>query len=92
MVGLEHMNGARRPPAGDRVDEDEGFAAVEQVVRQVHAPDPVVHQLNTRTTEPLRDVTHHLGAEAVVAEEDIADPGYQNSRRDCISTLTSGGS
>jgi len=24
-------------------------------------------------------MAHHLGAEAVVTEEDVADPGYQNS-------------
>jgi hypothetical protein len=46
-----------------------------------------------RAGELLRDVAHHLGAEAVVPEEDIADPGYQNSRRNGTSlTVTSGGS
>jgi hypothetical protein len=93
MVGLEEVDRAGRPAAGNGVDEDEGFAPVEQVVGQVHAPDAVVDQLNAWTGEPLRDVAHHLGAEPVVAEEDVADPSYQNSRRDSTSlTVTSGGS
>jgi hypothetical protein len=41
----------------------------------------------------MRDMTHHLGTETVVAEEDVADPSYQNSRRDPTSlTVTSGAS
>jgi hypothetical protein len=48
----------------------------------VHAPDAVVHQLNSRIGQTLRNVTYHLGAEAVVTEEDVADAGYQDSRRD----------
>jgi hypothetical protein len=93
MVGLEDMKSARRPPAGDCVDEDERFASVEQVICQVHAPDAVVHQLNARTGEPLGDVAHHLGTEAVVPEEDVADPGYQDSGRGYTSlTVTCGGS
>jgi hypothetical protein len=36
-------------------------------------------------------VAHHLGAEPVVPEEDVADPGYQNSGRDSTSLpVTSG--
>jgi hypothetical protein len=59
----------------------------------VHAPDAVVHQLDSRTGESLRDMTHHLGTEAVIPKEDVADPGYQDSGRDCTSlTVTSGGS
>jgi hypothetical protein len=38
-------------------------------------------------------VAHHLGTEAVVPEEDVAEPSYQNSRRDLTSlTVTSDGS
>src|SRR5215470_4835351 len=93
MVSLEDMDGARRPPAGDGVDEDERFTPVEQVIRQVHAPDAVIHQPNPRTGEPLRGTTHHLGTETVVTEEDVAEPSYQNSRRDGTSfTVTSGAS
>jgi hypothetical protein len=41
----------------------------------------------------VRRVTHHLGTEAVVTEEDVADPGYQNPRRVSTSlTITSDGS
>ena len=32
-----------------------------------------------RAGELLRDMAHHLGSEAVVSEEDVADPGYQDS-------------
>jgi hypothetical protein len=35
-----------------------------------------------RAGEALRDVSYHLGAEAVVAEEDVADTGYQDFGRD----------
>jgi len=59
----------------------------------MHSPDAVVHELDMRACESLRDVAHHLGAETVVPEEDIADPGYQNSGRDDTSlTVTSDGS
>jgi hypothetical protein len=59
----------------------------------VHAPDAVVEQLDMRAGEPLRDMPYHLGTEAVVPEEDIADPGYQDSGRGYTSlTVTSGGS
>jgi hypothetical protein len=47
----------------------------------VHAPDPVVEHSDPRTAEVGRCAAQHLGAETVVAEEDIADAGYQNSRR-----------
>jgi hypothetical protein len=93
MVGLEDVNGAGCSAAGDGVDEDECFTPVEQVIGQVHAPDAVVHQLDSRTGESMRDMTHHLGTETVVAEEDVTDPSYQNSRRDPTSlTVTSGAS
>jgi hypothetical protein len=45
----------------------------------VHTPDAVVHQLNARTGKPLWDMAYHLGTEAIVSEEDIADAGYQDS-------------
>ena len=51
----------------------------------MHSPDAVVHQLDMRAGELLRDVAHHLGAEAVVPKEDVADPGYQDSGRDFTS-------
>jgi hydroxyacyl-ACP dehydratase HTD2-like protein with hotdog domain len=43
----------------------------------VHASDSVVHCPNTRACDALGDVAHHLGSEPVVAEEDVADAGYQ---------------
>jgi len=93
VVGFENMHRSRRSLVGNGVDKYQRLAAVEQVIGQVHTPDSVVHYLDARFGELLRDVADHLGAEAVVTEEDVADPGYQNSRRDCTTlTLTSGGS
>ena len=67
----------RRAPIGHRVDEDEGGAALEQIERQVHAPDAVVDHLDIRT-EAAGHAAHHLGTEAVVSEEDVADSGDQD--------------
>src|ERR1700722_13159324 len=55
----------------------------------MHAPDAVIHHLDAWFGELLRDMADHLGAEAIVSEEDIANPGYQNSGRGHTSlTLT----
>jgi hypothetical protein len=48
----------------------------------MHAADAVVPQPNPRAGQTLRDAAQHLGAEAVVTEEDVADACDQNSRRD----------
>jgi hypothetical protein len=48
----------------------------------VHAPDPVVNDANAWVRDVLGDVTHHLGSESIVAEEDVADTGYQYLGRD----------
>ena len=42
VVGLEHVHRAGRTAVGQRVDENEGGALLEQVVGQVHAADAVV--------------------------------------------------
>jgi hypothetical protein len=44
----------------------------------VHTSNPVVAQPNTWTREARRQTPHHLGAESVVTEKDIADAGYQD--------------
>ena len=82
MVGFEYVHSAWRPAVGQRVDEHQCLAAVEQVIGQVHSPDSVVHDPNARADEVCRDVAHHLGSESVVAEEDVADTGYQYLGRD----------
>ena len=51
-------------------------------------PDPVVHHLHSRTGDVIGDTTHHLGSETIVAEEDVADAGYQNLGRNRISLST----
>jgi hypothetical protein len=44
----------------------------------MHAADAIVHQSNSRIGDSLRGMANQLGAEAVVTEEDVADPGYQD--------------
>jgi len=48
----------------------------------VHAPYPVVDDAYAGLGEPIGGAPHHLGTETVVAEEDVADTGYQNLGRD----------
>ena len=78
MVGLEDVQRARAPAVGQRVDEHQRVAAVEQVVGQVHAADAVVDDPHSRVVGRAGHMAHHLGAEAVVAEEDVADAGHQD--------------
>ena len=66
---------------GNHVDDHQRVVAVEQVVGEMHAADPVVDDphpgsAGRAAAEPAND----LGTEAVVAEEDVADAGYQDSR------------
>jgi hypothetical protein len=51
----------------------------------VHAADAVIDNLHTWACDVFGDMAHHLGAETVVAEEDVADTGYQNLGRDATS-------
>ncbi len=85
MIGLEDVQGARRPAVGQGVDEHQRVAAVEQVVGQVHASDSVIHHSDSQARDMFGYVPHHLGSESVVAEEDVADTGYQNLGRDTTS-------
>jgi outer membrane receptor for Fe3+-dicitrate len=41
----------------------------------VHAADAVVDGSDVVVSWSSEDVTHHLGSEAVVTEEDVADAG-----------------
>src|SRR5271165_3390617 len=82
MVGLEHVHRPGRAAIGDRVDEYQRIPVLEQVVGQMHAPDAVVGGAHpVGAVDPVEDVTQHLGTEAVVAEEDVADAGYQDAGR-----------
>ena len=48
----------------------------------MHAADAVVDQPHRlRQRRRGREVPYHLGAEPVVAEEDVADPGDQDPQR-----------
>src|SRR5271170_2127558 len=79
MVGLEDVQGPRAAAIGYRVDEDQRVPVVKQVVGQVHAPDAVVDGPDARIILPDWDVPDYLGAEPVVAEEDVADAGHQDA-------------
>ncbi len=82
VVGLEDVKGAGRAAIGHRVDEHERVPILEQVIREVHAPDSVVdrmHLIFAAVGHLPDDVSHHLGSETVVSEEDVADAGYQDS-------------
>ena len=79
MVGLEDVQSPRAPAIGYRVDEDQRVPVVKQVVGQVHAPNAVVNGPDARIVLPDWDVPDYLGAEPVVAEEDVADAGHQNA-------------
>ena len=85
MVSFEDLHGARRPAVGQGVDEHQRVASVEKVVGEVHAPDPVVDDADPGICDAFRNMADHLGAEPVVAEEDVADAGYENFRRDGTS-------
>src|ERR1700722_885030 len=79
MVGLEDVQSPRAAAIGYRVDEDQRVPVVKQVVGQVHAPDAVVDGPDARIVLLDWDVPDHLGAEPVVAEEDVADACHQNA-------------
>src|SRR3984957_2247839 len=79
MVGLEDVQSPRAAAIGYRVDEDQRVPAVKQVVGQVHAPDAVVDGPDARIVLLDWDVPDYLGAEPVVAEEDVADACHQNA-------------
>ena len=85
MIGLEDVQGARRSAIGQGVHEHQRVVPVEQVVGKVHAADAVVDDPHTWARDVFGDMAHHLGTETVVAEEDVADTGYQNLGRDATS-------
>src|ERR1700722_8694752 len=85
MVGLEHMQRARLAATRYRVDEDQRVPLLEQVIRQVHARDAVVDHADSRIVLWQLGFTDNFGAEPVVAQEDVADPGYQDARCHRIS-------
>src|ERR1700733_991244 len=79
MVGVEYVQTPGAAAIGYRVDEDQRVPVVKQVVGQVHAPDAVVDGPDVRIILPDWDVPDYLGAEPVVAEEDVADAGHQDA-------------
>src|SRR6188472_492122 len=65
---------------GHRVDDDQCRVALEEVIAEVQATNPVVNQPDRlRQWRLLRspEVPYHLRTETVVAAEDVAAPGHQ---------------
>ena len=80
VICLEDVKRPGCPPIGDGIDEYQCTPLLEQVIREVHAPDSVVDRMHiARRGAARRDMAHHLGSETIVSEEDVADAGYQNS-------------
>src|ERR1700722_42579 len=79
MVGLEDVQSPGAAAIGYRVDEDQRIPVVKQVVGQVHAPDAVVDGPHARIVLLDGNVPDYLGAEPVVAEEDVADARNQDA-------------
>src|ERR1700722_740571 len=79
MVRLEDVQSSRAAGVGDRGEEYQRVPVVKQIVGQVHAPDAVVDGPDARIVLPDWDVPDYLGAEPVVAEEDVADTGHQDA-------------
>jgi hypothetical protein len=79
QVVFEQGERAGRVPLADRVDEDERAVAVEQAVGQVHAADADVGDLDAVRQVPPGEPARDLDPEPVVGEEDVADPGNQDS-------------
>jgi len=79
MIGLKDVQSPRAAAIGYCVNEDQRVPVIEQVVGQVHAPDAVVDNPHVRIILPEGDMLNYLGAEPVVAEEDVADARHQDA-------------
>ena len=67
------------PPRVHRVDDDDEVVRLEQLVGQVDAADAEVADLDARPATAAGQPLHDLDAEAVVAFEDVAEPGHQDA-------------
>ena len=75
---LDDGDRARRFAHRHGVDQHERVVAVEQLVGEVHAADAEVGHPHAVGQRPRRQAVGHLDAEAVVAEEDVADAGDEH--------------
>lgn len=79
VIGLEDVQRAGMAAAGYGVDEDQRVPFLEQVIGQVHPPDSVVDDLDHRIILRQFGIADHFGAESVIPQEAVADPGYQDA-------------
>ena len=76
--GSRTGEGPRLLARGHGVDEDQGVVAVEQLVGQVHPADAEVGDAHALGHLLGDQAAGHLRTEAVVGQEDVADPGHQD--------------
>jgi hypothetical protein len=85
VIGFEDVQRSGGSATWNGIDEYQCAPLIEKVVGEMHTPDSVVDRMHLGLGGPPTDVTHHLGSETVVSEEDVADAGYQYSGRDIAS-------
>src|SRR5947207_2275190 len=78
-VGFDDVDRPRVAALGRGVDQEGGVVAVEQLVGEVDAPDAVVDDLDALGYRRAgQEAAGDLGAEPVVALEDVADAGHED--------------
>ena len=77
-VGLEHVDGAGPLTTRHRVDEDGRGRLIEQGEGQVESADAVIGDTDALGVLSCRELPGHLDSEAIVAQEDVADPRDEN--------------
>jgi hypothetical protein len=76
---LGHGDGARLAARGGGVDQDDGVIALGNVVREMHAADPVISNPDSVGQVHGSQTLGDLRAETIVAEEDVAYSGDQDA-------------
>ena len=76
-VRFQHEERPGRLAARERVDQDQQVVAFEKLIRQVHAPDAEVGDLDPLRELRVGESPRDLDAEPVVPEEDIPDAGHE---------------
>ena len=78
-LGFDHREGPRRLTHRDGVDQDQRVVALEKVVREMNAPDPIVLDPDPLGEGPAGEQMGHLDAEGVVGEKDVPDARDENA-------------
>ncbi len=79
--GFDDVERARLSAAWHGVHQDRRLAIVEQRIGEIQASDAEVHDLHAIRKGMTDHPPRHLRAEGVVPQEDIADAGDQDPRR-----------